>query len=156
MSITATLIGQIITFAVLVWFINKTLWGPLTQMLENRKLKIADGLAAAEKAQHEQELARKDALQHIKEGKEQAAIIISRAQKRSAEIIDDAKVEAKAEGVRLITVAEAEIEQEKQRAKEALREQVVTITMTAAAKIIKKEINAESHSAILNDAVGQL
>jgi len=125
-------------------------------MLENRKLKIAEGLAAAENAQHEQELARKDALQHIKEGKEQAAIIISRAQKRSAEIIDDAKVEAKAEGVRLITVAEAEIEQEKQRAKEALREQVVTITMTAAAKIIKKEINAESHSAILNDAVGQL
>jgi len=156
MSITATLIGQMLTFAVLIWFINKVLWGPMTQMLENRKVKIADGLAAAERAKHEQELAQKDAVKHIKEAKEQAAQIIAQAQKRSTEIIDDAKAEAKEEGERMLKAAEAEIEQERQRVKEALREQVIDITIAAAEKIIKKEVNADAHNVILQDVVGQI
>ena len=156
MSITATLIGQILTFAVLVWFINKVLWGPLTAMLEARKTKIADGLAAAERGQHEHELAKKDAVKHIKKAKEQAAEIIAQAQKRSSEIIEDAKNEAKAEGERIIHAAHAEIELEANRVKEALREQVVDISVAAAARILKKEINAKTHETILKDAAGQI
>ncbi|RKZ95393.1 MAG: F0F1 ATP synthase subunit B [Gammaproteobacteria bacterium] len=156
MSITATLIGQMITFAILVWFIGKYLWGPMTQMMDDRKKRIADGLAAAERGIHEQELAQHKATQHIKEAKEQAVEILAQAQKRGAEIVDDAKLDAKAEGERLITAANAEIEQEVNRAKESLRAQVVDISIAAAGKIIKKEIDAKAHGDLLKDVVGQL
>lgn len=156
MSITATLLGQIITFAILVWFIGKYLWGPMTQMMEDRKKRIADGLAAAERGIHEQELAERKATQHIKKAKEQATEILAQAQKRGAEIIEDAKGDAKAEGERLITAANAEIEQEINRAKEALREHVVDITIAAAGKIVKKEIDSKAHGELLKDVVGQL
>ena len=156
MSITATLIGQIITFAILVWFIGKYLWGPMTQMMDNRKKRIADGLAAAERGQHEQELAKQKAGHYIKEAKEQASEILAQAQKRSAEIVEEAKVDAKAEGKRIITAANAEIEQEMNRAKESLRAQVVDIAIAAAGKIVKKEIDAKTHGDLLKDVVGQL
>ena len=156
MSITATLIGQMITFAILVWFIGKYLWGPMTQMMDDRKKRIADGLAAAERGKHEQELAEQKATKRIKEAKEQAADILAQAQRRGAEIIEEAKNDAKAEGERLITAANAEIEQEVNRAKEALRGQVVDITVAAAAKIIKKEIDVKAHGDLLKDVVGQL
>jgi len=156
MSITATLIGQMITFAILVWFIGKYLWGPMTQMMDDRKKRIADGLAAAERGIHEQELAQHKATQYIKEAKEQAVEILAQAQKRSAEIVEEAKLDAKTEGERLITAANAEIEQEVNRAKESLRAQVVDISIAAAGKIIKKEIDAKAHGDLLKDVVGQL
>ncbi len=156
MSITATLIGQMITFAILVWFIGKYLWGPMTQMMDDRKKRIADGLAAAERGVHEQELAEQKAMSHIKEAKEQAAEILAQAQKRGAEIVEESKGEAKAEGERIITAANAEIEQEVNRAKEALRGQVVDIALAAAAKIVKKEIDAKAHGTLLKDVVGQI
>jgi len=156
MSITATLFGQIITFAILVWFINKTLWGPMTAMLEKRKEKIADGLAASERGLKEKQLAERDAILHIKEGKAQAAEIIAQAQKRSAEIIEDAKRDALLEGERILNAAKAEVEQEAERVKEAIRGKVVDITISTASKIIKKEINAKTHDDLLKDAVGQI
>jgi len=156
MSITATLIGQMITFAILVWFIGKYLWGPMTQMMDDRKKRIADGLAAAERGVHEQVLAEQKAIEHIKEAKEQAAEILSQAQKRGSEIIEDAKDDAKAEGARLMTAANTEIEQEVNRAKESLREHVVDITLAAAGKIVKKEIDAKTHNDLLKDVVGQI
>jgi F-type H+-transporting ATPase subunit b len=128
----------------------------MTQMMDDRKKRIADGLAAAERGKHEQELAEHKATQHIKEAKEQAAEILAQAQKRGAEIIEDAKDDAKAEGERLIVAANAEIEQEVNRAKESLRAQVVDITIAAAGKIIKKEIDAKAHGDLLKDVVGQL
>ncbi|MEE8514906.1 MAG: F0F1 ATP synthase subunit B, partial [Gammaproteobacteria bacterium] len=87
----ATLVGQLMTFAVLVWFINRFLWDPITGMLENRTKRIADGLAAAEKGRHELELAEKRAVEYIKKAKEQANEIISQAQKRASEIVEEAK-----------------------------------------------------------------
>ncbi len=156
MSITATLFGQIMTFAILVWFINKTLWGPMTAMLEKRKEKIADGLAAAEHNIKSQELAEQNAIAKVKEGKEQAATIITQAQKRSTEIIDEAKVDAKEEGKRIVTAAQAEITQEAERFKEGIRGKVVDITIAAASKIIKKEVNAKEHDVLLKDVIGQI
>jgi F-type H+-transporting ATPase subunit b len=156
MSITATLFGQILTFAALVWFINKFLWLPLTNLMEDRKKRIADGLSAAEHGIHEQQLAEKKAIEEIKKAKAQAADIITLAQKRSSEIIEEAQVDAKSEGQRLILAANAEIEQEITRAKEMLKKQVVDISVAAAAKILKKEIDAKQHGELLNDVIGQI
>ncbi len=156
MSITATLIGQIITFAILVWFVSKYLWAPLTRVMDDRKKRIADGLAAAERGVHEQELAKQKALEQLKKAKEQAAEILAQAQKRGAEIVEDAKNEARAEGERIIIAANAEIEQEMHRAKESLRAEVVDISVATASKILKKEIDSKAHGELLKDIVGQI
>lgn len=156
MSITATLIGQIITFAILVWFIGKYLWDPMTQMMDDRKKRIADGLAAGERGVHEQELAERRVVERLKEAKEQAAEILAQAQKRGTVIVEEAKDDAKAEGARIVTAANAEIDKEVNRAKESLRTQVVDITLAAAGKIVKKEIDAKTHNDLLNEVVSQI
>lgn len=156
MNITATLFGQMITFAVLVWFINRYLWGPMTQMMDDRKNRIADGLAAAERGKHEQELAEKRAAELLKEAKQQAAEIIAQAQKRSNEIVDESKDAARIEGDRLITAANAEIDQEINRAKEQLRSQVVSLAVGGASKVLGREIDAKAHDDLLKELAAQL
>lgn len=156
MNVTATLIGQMLTFAVLVWFINRYLWGPMTQMMEDRKKRIADGLAAAERGKHEQELAEKRAKEVIHEAKDQASEILAQAQKRAGEIVEEAKAQARVEGERLKAAASAEIEHELNRAKEHLRGQVVTLAVSGAARVLSKEIDEKAHGDLLKDLVAQI
>ncbi|MDD5034984.1 MAG: F0F1 ATP synthase subunit B [Methylococcaceae bacterium] len=156
MSITATLIGQMITFALLVWFTMKYVWPPLTQALEERKKKIADGLAAAEKGKHEMELAEKKAKSALKDAKEQASEIVGLAQKRANELAEERKEAAKQEGERIIGAAKAEIEREVQQAKEQLRKQVAVLAISAAEQILKKEVDENKHKDIINNLDKQL
>ncbi len=156
MNINATLIGQSIAFFVFVWFVMKYVWPPLLNVLNERKKTIADGLAAAERGKHQQELAEKHAAEVIHEAKQQAAEIISRAEKRASEIIEEAKDTARAEGERLVTAANAEIAQEVTRAKEQLRGQVVSISVAAASRILKREINEQSQDELIKDLVAQI
>jgi F-type H+-transporting ATPase subunit b len=156
MNINATLIGQSIAFFVFVWFVMKYVWPPLINVLNERKKTIADGLAAAERGKHQQELAEKHAAEVIHEAKQQAAEIISRAEKRASEIVEEAKDTARAEGERLVTAANAEIAQEVTRAKEQLRGQVVSISVAAASRILKREINEQSQDELIKDLVAQI
>lgn len=156
MNVTATLFGQILTFAVLVWFINRFLWGPLTQMMEDRRKRIADGLAAAERGKHEQELAEKRAAEVVHEAKEQAAGIIAQAQKHANEIVEEAKDTARSEGERLKASAQSEIEQEVNRAKENLRGKVVSLSVAGASKVLAREIDEKSQEDLLKDLVAQI
>ncbi len=156
MNINATLIGQSIAFFVFVWFVMKYVWPPLLNVLNERKKTIADGLAAAERGKHQQELAEKHAAEVIHEAKQQAAEIISRAEKRASEIVEEAKDTARAEGERLVTAANAEIAQEVTRAKEQLRGQVVSISVAAASRILKREINEQSQDELIKDLVAQI
>lgn len=151
-----TLIGQILTFAVLVWFVKRFLWGPLTQMMEDRKARIADGLAAAEKGQHEQELARQRATEILQEAKQQASEVIARAEKRAGEIVEEGKSDARSEGERLLTAARSEIEQEAHRAREVLRSQVASIAITGAEKVLEKEIDEQTHNELLDKLVAEI
>lgn len=156
MNITATLIGQSIAFFLFVWFCMKFVWPPIMSALEERKKKIADGLAAAERGKHEHELAQKRAKDVIQEAKEQAANIIAQAQKRASEIVEESKETARTEGERLITAANAEIEQEVNRAKEQLRGQVVTLSVAGASKVLSREIDESAHDELLQDLVSQI
>ncbi len=156
MSINITLLGQMITFALLVWFTMKYVWPPLMEALEERKKKIAEGLAAAERGKHEMELAEQRAKQVIHEAKEQASELINGAQKRANEIVEDAKEAARQEGERLISVAKAEIEQEVQRAKEGLREHVAQLVVTGASQILQEEVDESKHRTILEGVSKQL
>ncbi len=156
MNINMTLIGQTISFIFFVWFCMKFIWPPLMAALDERQKKIADGLAAAERGQKDQELAQAKAKEVLHEAKEQAADIIGHAQKRASEIVDEAKEDAKAEGERILTAARAEIEQEVNRAKEQLRGQVVSLAVAGASKVLAKEIDEKAHDALLDDLVSNL
>ncbi len=149
MNINLTLIGQSITFAVFVWFCMKFVWPPIMQALEDRKQKIADGLAAAERGLKEQELAQVKVVETLQEAKEQARTIIVQAEKRHAEIVDQAKDDAKEEAARIIAAAHAEVEQEANRAREELRGKVVDLALVASSKILEREVSVEDHNAML-------
>ena len=156
MSITATLIGQMITFGLLVWFTMKFVWPPLLQALEERKKKIADGLAAGEKGKQELELADKKAKASLKEAKDQAADIVSRAQKRATDEADETREKAKEDGKRIISAAKSDIDREIQQAKEELRQQVAVLAVSAAEQILQREIDKDRHRDIINKLGDQL
>jgi F-type H+-transporting ATPase subunit b len=156
MNINATLIGQLIAFVIFVAFCMKYVWPPIMQALEERKKKIADGLAAAERGRHEQELAEKRAQQVIHEAKDQASEIVSQAQRRGNEIVDEAKGTARTEGERILTSARAEIEQEANRARDELRAQVASVALAGAGKILSREIDDKAHTDLLDELVSQI
>ncbi|EIJ43960.1 ATP synthase, F0 subunit b [Beggiatoa alba B18LD] len=156
MSITATLFGQIITFGVLVWFVMRYLWNPMLQMLEQRNTQIADGLASAERGKHELELAAQRAAERLREAKQQAADIVANANKQADLLVEEAKEKARLEGLRQLEAAQAEIEQERSRAREQLREEVVSLSIACAEKVLAREINAANHSEFIAQMIKQL
>lgn len=156
MGINATLIGQMITFALLVWFTMKFVWPPLTAAMKERQQKIADGLAAAQRGHQEKTLAENKATEILKEAKAQSSEILGRAEKRSSEIIDEAKGEAREEGERLLALARSEVEQEMIRAREALRAEVALLAVAGAEQILAKEVDASAHSKLLDNLARQL
>ncbi len=156
MNITATLLAQIVAFVLLIWFVNKYLWGPLTTMMAERQKRIDDGLAAAEKGKHELELAEKGAIEKLVEAKHKAAEIIAQSEKRAGEIVEEAKSNARVEGERLLNAARAEIDQEANRARETLRASVASIAIAGAGKILNKEINESAHADLMNDLAKQI
>ena len=156
MNINATLIGQAIAFFLFVVFCMKYVWPPILQALEERKKKIADGLAAGEHGKREQVLAEERAKELLREAKEKASEIITRADKRAAEIVDDAKGDAKVEGDRLLTAAQAEIDREVNRVKEDLRGQVVAIALAGAGKVLEREVDETTHAELLNKLAAEI
>ena len=156
MNMNATLLGQAIAFSLFVWFCMKYVWPPIMQAIEERQKKIAEGLDAAERASRDLELAKEKATQALREGKEQAAGIIDQANKRASQIVDEAKEQAIAEGERLKAAAQAEIEQEINRAKEALRSQVASLAITGAEKILSKSVDSKAQAELVDKLAAEL
>ena len=156
MNINATLLAQTIMFALFVWFCMKFVWPPIMAALEQRKKQIADGLADAERAKHDLELASKRSAEMLREAKEKVGEIVSNGEKRASEIIEAAKIQAKVEGDRILAGAKAEIDQEVFRAKEQLRGQVSAIALAGASKILGREIDAKSHGDLLDKLVAEI
>ncbi|WP_420588811.1 F0F1 ATP synthase subunit B [Bacterioplanoides sp.] len=156
MTLNMTIIGQLIAFAIFVWFCMKFVWPPLTSAMAEREKKIADGLDAANRAARDLELAQSKVADQLRESKEKAAEIIDQASKRANQIVDEAKEQARAEGERLVAAAQAEVAQEANRAKEALRAQVSELAVAGAAKILAKSVDAAAHEELLNQLADEL
>ena len=156
MNINLTLFSQALTFAILIWFTMKFVWPPLLAAMESRQKTIADGLADAERAKHDLELAAKRSADILREAKEKAGEIVASGEKRYSEIVEQAKAQAKVEGDRIIAGAKAEIDQEVFRAREQLRTQVLAIALTGAGKILSREIDAKAHNDLLDKLVAEL
>jgi len=155
-NINATLIGQMISFALLVWFTMKFVWPPLTKALAERQQRIADGLAAAERGKQELGLAQKKATEILHEAHADAADVLAQTARRAAEIIEQSKHEARAEGERQIAAARVEIEQMTHHAREQLRAETSSAAIAVAGKILEREIDAKTHRKLLNELVGQI
>ena len=156
MDITLTIIGQSIAFFVFWWFCAKFVWPLFMNIMNERRQKIADGLEAAARAQKDLELAQAKSTDQLKDAKVQAAALIDQANKRAAQIVDEAKEHAREEGKRIIAGANAEIEQEVNRAKEALRAQVSAIAIAGAEKILERSIDKAANEEMLNKLAAEL
>jgi F-type H+-transporting ATPase subunit b len=155
-NLNATLIAQTIVFFVLVTFTMKLVWPPIIRALDERAKRIADGLAAAEKGKQNLASAEARSAEIEKEARARAQEVISAAEKRAAAIIDEAKQAARQEGDRIIAGARAEIEQEATQLRDALRRQVAALAVTGAEKILKREVDAQAHSAMLAELEREL
>lgn len=156
MNINLTLILQMITFAVFVWFCMKFVWPPLLANIEERQKKIADGLAASERAEKDLKLAQEKASGQLKEAKLQAAEIIEQAKKRATQIVDEETQKGHAEREKIIAQGYAEVEAERNRTREELRQQVATLAIVGAEKILSREIDAAAQSDIVEKLVAEL
>ena len=156
MNFNLTLIAQAITFAVLILVIVKFVWPPLLNAIEARQKEIADGLAAAQEGKNSLENAAKKSEVTLSEAKQKASEIVGQAEKRANEIVEEAKGVAKTEANRIKETAKSEIEQEVNRAKEGLRAQVSVLAISGAEKILRIEIDAKAHTAILTQLAAEL
>jgi len=148
-NLNATLIAQLVVFFILAWVTMKFVWPPIVKALDERAKKIADGLAAADKAKADLSLAEKKVVDELRKARESAGDVRTSAEKQAAKFLDDARAEAARIIAQAREAAEAEAGTAAQRAKEALRDQVAHLAVAGAEKILRREINAQVHADLL-------
>ncbi|BAE75685.1 ATP synthase subunit b [Sodalis glossinidius str. 'morsitans'] len=156
MNLNATILGQAIAFVLFVLFCMKYVWPPLMASIEKRQKEIADGLASAERAKKDLDIAQAEATDHLKQAKVEAQAIIEQANKRKAQVVDEAKAEAEAERNKILAQAQAEIDAERKRAREELRKQVAMLALAGAEKIIERSVDDAANSDIVDKIVAEL
>ncbi|MDH3413774.1 MAG: F0F1 ATP synthase subunit B [Gammaproteobacteria bacterium] len=149
MNINLTLIGQSIAFGIFVWFCLKFIWPPIIKALEERRTRIADGLAAADEGLRAKEKAEEEIEERLKEVREQAKDIIANAKKQAEGVVEEARNDARAEGERILKSARAEIDQQIHQAREELRKEVVRIALSGAEQVLMREVDSKAHSETL-------
>ncbi len=156
MDINLTLVVQMLVFAAFVWFTMKFVWPPLEKALDERKEKISDGLAAAERGRRELELAQHRINGDLKQAKVEAAEIVEKANRRASQIVDEAKEAARHEAQIQVKLAQEQLHQEINQAKEQLRKQVAVLAVAGAEKILQKEIDAKANADLLDNLIKEI
>lgn len=156
MSITGTLIVQMIVFAILVWFTMKFVWPPITAALDERAKKIAEGLSAADKAKADLAVANKRVEAQLSSARDDAAKRLADAERLAQSMVEEAKGRASEEAAKIIAAAKAEAEQEIVKARQALRDQVAMLAVKGAEQILRKEVNATVHAELLGRLKAEL
>lgn len=156
MNLNYTLFGQMISFAILIWFTVKFIWPPLMAAIEERQQKIAEGLAAADNAQKNLAQAQDKVNEALKDARGKANEIIDQAHARANQIVDAAKNDAIAEGNRQKALAQSEIDASANRAREDLRRQVSALAVSGAEKLLRREIDASVHKALLDELAAEI
>jgi F-type H+-transporting ATPase subunit b len=149
-NINATLFLQAIVFAIFVWFTMKFVWPPVTKVLDERRQKVADGFAAADKAKAELSSVNKRVEAELASSRNETASRLADAERRAQTIIEEAKQRATEEAARIVAAAKAEAEQQSVKAREVLREQVAALAVKGAEQILRKEVNSGVHADLLS------
>jgi F-type H+-transporting ATPase subunit b len=155
-NLNATLFAQLVVFFILAWFTMKFVWPPIMKALDERAAKIADGLAAADKAKSDLQLAERRATDELRKARETANELRAGAERQGAQILEEARAEAARIVAAARTAAEGEAEVAAQRAREALRDQVALLAVAGAEKILRKEIDAGRHADLLTQLKAEL
>jgi F-type H+-transporting ATPase subunit b len=156
MNINATLILQSIAMMIFVWFCMKFIWPPLLKAMDERRERIAEGLAASDKAENELEAAKITVEEQIREARDKAGEIVDQANQRHTQIVDQAKDDAVAERNRQVTAAEADIVQAANQAREELRSSVASLAVLGASQILEKEVDADTHRELLDKLIREI
>ena len=156
MNINATLILQSIAMMIFVWFCMKFIWPPLLKAMDERRERVAEGLAASDLAEKELEAAKQTAGEQISEARGKAGEILDQAQQRHTQILDQAKDDATTERQRQVTAAEADIALAANQAREELRASVASLAVLGASKILEKEVDSESHKELLDKLIAEI
>ena len=156
MSINASLIIQMIVFAILVWFTMRFVWPPITAALDERAKKIADGLSAADKAKAELSSANQRIEQQLAAARDDAAKRLADAERLAQQLVEEAKTRAGEEGAKIVAAAKAEAAQEATKARETLRDQVAALAVKGAEQILRKEVNPAVHADLLGRLKAEL
>jgi F-type H+-transporting ATPase subunit b len=156
MDINLTFVIQGLAFFAVAWLVMKFGWPHIMAAIEERQQKIAEGLAAADNAQKNLAQAEEKVNEELKGARAKANEIIEQAHQRANQIVDAAKAEAIAEGQRQKALAESEIAASANRAREDLRRQVSVLAVSGAEKLLRREIDAAAHKALLDDLAAQL
>lgn len=150
MNINATLFVQAIVFAIFVWFTMRFVWPPITKALDERAVKIADGLAAADRARSELAQANRQVEQQLAATRDEAAKRLADAERLAQQMVEEAKGRAAAEAARIVAAARTEAEQESLRARDALRDEVAALAVKGAEQILRREVDQRVHSELLS------
>ena len=156
MNINLTLVGEMITFAILVWVTMKFIWPPITKAMREREKKIADGLEAATRGEKSLELAQEKVKKQLREVKLEASGIIDQANKRVAQMLEEAKDKASLEGKKMLDLAKADIGKEMEAAKEELLNQVAALVIEIAEKVLQKNIDAKTNAELINKLLEEI
>jgi F-type H+-transporting ATPase subunit b len=148
-NINASLFIQWIPFIVLAWFTAKFIWPPITKALDERAARIADGLAAADRAKSELASANKRVEEQLAATRDESGRRLADAERLAQQIVEDAKARAAAEGARIVAAARAEAEQESLRARDALRDEVAALAVKGAEQILRREVDERAHADLL-------
>jgi len=156
LDINLTLVVQMLVFAAFVLFTMKLVWPPLAKALEERQDKIADGLSAAERGRKELELAQHRVKDELKQAKIQSSDIVDKANKRASQIIEEAKYAARREAQIQAKLAQEQLVQQVNHAKEELRKHVAKLAISGAEKILKREVDAKANSDLLDNLIEEI
>jgi len=152
-NINFTLIGQMLTFAIFVWFTMTYVWPILEAALKERSKKIADGLSAAKEGHDILAKSKENASIELQQAKKQAAEIVARANKKVASLMEDAKKDAKLECDNMIKTAKTHIQQEENQARANLQAEIVSLVIKGVEKILSKSINNKDNADIISKII---
>jgi F-type H+-transporting ATPase subunit b len=156
MDLNATFIGQIVVFLILLWFMGKFVVPPLARFNDERRRKIADGLAAAEKGQQELQAASSRANDVLREARERARSVEDQAQRRAGETVEAAKQTAQSEGARIVAAARIEVGNEQQKVRDQLSRDVGSLIVAGASKLLEREIDPQAHAQLLEQLAADI
>jgi len=156
MNINLTLVGEIITFAILVWVTMKYIWPPIMKAMQEREQTISDGLAAAEKGQKSLELAEKKSIEQLREAKTQANDVIDQANARGTQLIEESKGTASEAGKKMLALAKTDIATEKEKAQQQLQQQTAALVIAATEKVLQQSIDVAASQKLIDKAIEEI
>ena len=156
MTINVTLIGQMIAFAIFIWFTMKYVWPPISTAMAERQQKIADGLAAAEKGARALQDAEAEVEAELQKAREEAREIVASANRQATSLIEEAREQATVEAQRVRASAENEVAQQVAQARVALKAEVAALAVSGAEKILRREVDSKAHADLLNELAAEI